>query len=472
MSVALSIYHRLPPSSRSVVASMRGYYLGWWRYDKDTEKLVEQALERDHWTETQWDKWRQERLSLILHRAATRVPYYRDAWAKRRQKGDRSSYEYLENWPVLEKQTLRECGIKFVADDRNPKKMYRDHTSGTTGTSLDLWMTRDTVKDWYALSEARWRRWYGVSKKDRWAILGGQLVTPVQQEKPPFWVWNAGLNQLYMSAYHLAPDYMKYYVQALKENRISYLVGYTSALYSLAQAVKNEGRNDVKMDVVITNAEPLYDHQRELISDAFGCPVRETYGMAEIAAAASECTCGNLHQWPEAGVIEQGENNRNGDGESAEFICTGLVNPDMPLIRYRVGDSGMLSDETCGCGRTLPLIKKIEGRNDDLLYTADGRRIGRLDPVFKDAFGIAEAQINQTSLREITVKYVPAFSFERAVELTIADRIHERMGDVQVSFERVSKIPRTASGKFRAVICDLSTEERALFASTEQSISG
>lgn len=470
MSISLSLYHRLPSSSRSIVASIRGYYLGWWRYDKETEKRVGQALERDFWTAKQWDEWRQERLSFILHRAATRVPYYRSAWEKRRQIGDTSSYDYLENWPVLEKQTLRERAMEFVADDRNPKRMYRDHTSGTTGTSLDIWMTRDTVKYWYALSEARWRRWYGVSKKDRWAIFGGQLVTPIRQTRPPFWVWNAGLNQLYMSSYHLAPEYIKHYIQALKKNRVRYLVGYSSALYALAQSVNRDGRTDVKMDVVISNAEPLYDHQRELISDAFGCPVRETYGMAEMAAAASECSNGNLHQWPEAGVIEQGQN--NGDDRAGEFICTGLVNPDMPLIRYKVGDTGIFSSEICDCGRTLPMIKKIEGRNDDLLYTADGRRIGRLDPVFKDAFGIAEAQIIQRSLREIVVKYVPAEVVEKDIELIISDRIKERMGDVRVTFQIVTEIPRTSSGKFRAVLCEIPVHEKVMITNdTSASIS-
>ena len=451
----------MPASSRSIVASVRGYYLGWWRYDKETEKRVEETLERDHWTEKEWDEWQQNRLSFILRRAANQVPYYREMWNTRRRNGDKASYEYLDNWPALEKSTLREHAIDFVADDRSAKKMYRDHTSGTTGTSLDIWMTRETVKYWYALAETRWRRWYGVSKNDRWAILGGQLVTPAWQTQPPFWVWNAGLNQLYMSSYHLAPAYLKHYIKALNEYRIRYLVGYSSALYSLAQAIIAENMKDVRMGVVIANAEPLYDYQKELISQAFGCPVRETYGMAEMVAAASECGSGNLHRWPEAGVIEN--NAHEGSDQPHEFICTGLVNPDMPLIRYKVGDAGKFSDGNCECGKTLPLFEKIEGRNDDLLYTVDGRRIGRLDPVFKDAFGIGQAQIIQKTLREINVKYVPTTAFEKAVELRIADRIRDRMGDVNVTFEKVSEIPRTGAGKFRAVVCELSKDEKAMF---------
>ncbi len=457
MSLSLQIYHKLPPWARSLAASLRGYYLNSWRYDANTEKLVEEILERDHWSKEQWKNWREQRLSFILERAATQVPFYKDAWNERRRKGDKSSWEYLENWPVLEKQSLRESSKEFVADDRNLSKMFCDHTSGTTGTSLDLWMTSDTVKYWYAMSEARWRRWYGVSKKDRWAILGGQLVTPVRQKKPPFWVWNAGLNQLYMSSYHLAPDLVSNYLEALKKYRVNYILGYSSAIYTIAQAAVRQNRKDLKMDVVITNAEPLLAYQREIISEAFNCPVRETYGMAEMVAAASECEEGNLHQWPDAGILEI-ENEKSGTGD---FICTGLVNPDMPLIRYRVGDCGSLADEKCVCGRTLPLLNKIEGRNDDVLYTTDGRRIGRLDPVFKNDLPVIEAQIVQNSLKELVVKYVPAENFDQKNLEDLADRLRERMGDMEVRFENLPQIPRTNRGKFRAVVCNLSAEEKA-----------
>src|SRR5262249_24528446 len=150
----------------------------------------------------------------------------------------------------------------------------------------------------------RWRRWYGVSLHDRWAILGGQLVTPVSQKQPPFWVWNAGLNQLYMSSYHLAPDMLACYFDAMRSHRIVYLWGYTSAIYELARGALQSGLTCPRLAVVVTNAEPLFDYQRRVIAKAFHCDVRETYGMAEIVAAASECQHRNLHYWPEAGILE------------------------------------------------------------------------------------------------------------------------------------------------------------------------
>src|SRR5439155_25713353 len=278
------VYDRIPGGARSVAASLRGLYLRSWRYGSDTERLVEQALERERWSAETWQRWQEERLAYVLERAATRVPYYRDQWTARRRKGDRASWELLENWPVLEKEPLRSNSRAFVAEDCNTQNMFHEHTSGTSGTPLDLWWSRQTVRAWYALFEARWRRWYGVSRRDRWAILGGQLVTAVGQRHPPFWVWNAALNQLYLSSYHLAPKLLPHFLRALERYRVRYLFGYPSALHALAHGAGGLDAGKLQLAVAITNAEPVLDHQRAAIIGAFGCPVRETYGMAEIVA--------------------------------------------------------------------------------------------------------------------------------------------------------------------------------------------
>jgi phenylacetate-CoA ligase len=457
MSITQTIYSRLPAWSQNIAASLRGYYLNSWRYDAQTEKLVEQFLERDYWSEKEWREWREQRLSEILMRAARSVPFYQELWAKRRRAGDKSSPEYLENWEILEKKTLREKAAAFVADDCNVRRMFCDHTSGTTGTSLNLWVSAATVRYWYAMFEARSRRWYEISRQDRWAILGGQLIVPQRRTNPPFWVWNRGMNQLYLSSYHLAPQLIKDYVSALSKYNVRYLLGYPSAIYQLAREI-NERQLKIKLDVVIANAEPLYEYQRRAITEAFSCPVRETYGMAETVAAAGECRSGKLHQWLDAGIIEKNEFSDSAD--VCDFICTGLINPDMPLIRYRVGDCGVFSKESCECGRTLPIINRIEGRADDVLHTPDGRRIGRLDPIFKNDMPIIEAQIIQEKLDYIIVKIIAEAGFNHESEKNLVSRVRERLGDVRVEVKPVTEIERTARGKFRAVICNLPAAEK------------
>ncbi|HSE20429.1 MAG TPA: hypothetical protein VLB68_02195 [Pyrinomonadaceae bacterium] len=452
----MNIYNLLPVRVRPVAAGLRGAYLRAWRYGPETDRLVDEALEKEKWTPEQWRSWREERMAFVLHRAATKVPYYREYWQKHRLRGDHSSFEILENWPILEKEPLQLNPRAFIADDCHPHRMFREHTSGTTGKSLELWWSLSTVRAWYALFEARCRLWYGVSRHDRWAIIGGQLITPVHQQKAPFWVWNYALNQLYCSAYHLAPGFLAAYLDALIRYRVRYLWGYTSALYELAQAALEFG-GSFNIRVAVTNAEPVFDYQRAAIEEAFGCPVRETYGLAEIVAAASECELGKKHLWPEVGWVEtlNGAHPGNHDDRN-ELICTGLLNSDMPLIRYRTGDSGVLAtEEKCSCGRTLPVVQAIEGRVDDSLYTADGRRIGRLDPVFKAGLPVREAQIVQETLGQLRIRFVAAPDYTTEAGRSMIERLQARVGKLEIVLEQVEKVPRTSNGKFRAVVCKL-----------------
>jgi phenylacetate-CoA ligase len=458
----LKAYHRLPPAGRSLAVSIHGRRLNAWRYGPETERLVEEALEREHWSSEKWQAWIDDRLARLLHRAATKVPYYREQWATRRQKGDRSSWDRLSNWPLLSKSIVRRSPDAFIADDCDRRKMYAEATSGTTGTPLKIWWSRETTRAWYGLFEARARRWHGVNGGDRWAMLGGQVVIPIRQTRPPFWVWNEPMRQLYLSSFHLSPDSARSYLEAMEQYQVKYLLGYPSSLHVLARASRQCVEAVPDCRVVLANAEPLHDTQRAAIADAFRCPVRETYGMAELVSSASECEHGNLHLWPEVGVMEIREPDQEAGNESGDFVCTGLLNTDMPLIRYVVGDSGSLPrwGSQCHCGRSLPQVDRIHGRSNDMLLTRDGRRVFWLNPVFY-GLPVEEAQIIQDRLDQIRVRYTASPDFSDRALRTMRDRLHERLGPIQVLTEPVSCIPREANGKFRAVVCNVPEHERA-----------
>lgn len=453
----LTAYHRLPPLARQAVASVRGYQLRRWRYGPDTDSQAADARARESWSKQQWQDWQVPRLQSLLKMALEKVPHYRMLWQVAQRGGNRRDVSNLADWPVLSKESLRRSPADFLVENTSLKRLRIEHTSGTTGTPMTLWQSQATVQAWYALMEARWRGWYGLSRTDRWAILGGQLVTPIHQKSPPFWVWNSGLHQLYLSSSHLSPTTCAAYLSALRKYQVVYLWGYASALYSLALFANDSGLKPPGLSLVISNAEPLYAHQRELIARTFACPVRDTYGMSEMVCAASECEAGGLHLWPETGVHEVLQDDSDQPvkpGGTGRLVCTGLLNRDMPLIRYETGDRVALASprSPCGCGRTLPLLLSVEGRHDDVILTADGRRIGRMDPVFKGDIPMREGQIVQESLDLIRVLVVPGREFTARHEQALVEAVRERVGNISVKVELVREIPRSANGKFRAVI--------------------
>lgn len=452
----LKIYHRLPYPARSLMAMARGYQLRRWRYGPETERLVEEALAREAWTPEQWKGYQEERLSRILHHAATKVPYYREHWQQRRRNSDRASWEMLENWPVLKKYALRATPEAFVADDVGRQKLAKDHTSGTTGTPLTLWHSRQSLLQRYALYEARVRRWNGVSINKPWAHLGGQLVAPYNQRKPPFWVWSASLKLLYMSTYHIAPQTAKAYVQSLADHDIQHIIGYCSSLNALAYFIEKAAIEVPPMQIVIGDSEPLFDYQRERIACVFNCPCRSVYGLAEMVADASECNHGTMHLWPECGLVEVLHDDEDvpvPPEQVGRLVCTGFLLKEMPLVRYEVGDRGALGSEraTCNCGRRLPTLLRIEGRSNDMIMTPDGRRVWWLMPIFY-GLHLMETQVIQQDANSLSIRFVSASGFVASEIEEMKRRLRHRVGDMQIEFQQVSTIERGPNGKFQAVI--------------------
>lgn len=142
-------------------------------------------------------------------------------------------------------------------------------------------------------------------------------------------------------------------------------------------------------------------------------------------------------------------------------MCTGLQSFTQPLIRYRIGDAARwAADGACACGRAMPVLESIEGRYEDICVTKDGREVLRFDTVFKGVDAIKEAQVVQESLGRFTICVVPGDGFSDAVVRTIQQNMHFHVGEVETAVHAVPEIARTASGKFRALICMLSPEDK------------
>ncbi|MEL7060187.1 MAG: AMP-binding protein [Acidobacteriota bacterium] len=448
----LDLYHALPYPLKVVAASARGLQLRGWRYGAETERLVREALARDGWSAAQWAAYQERRLATVLTIARHRVPAYRRLW--RGRTGDPTR---LRDWPLLDKDALRADPESFLVEGLDRRRLYREGTSGSSGTPLSLWFRRETVRFWYALVEARSRRWHGVNDRDRWAILGGQLVARPGRARPPYWVWNAALRQLYLSAFHLGPRSADAYVAAMADHGVRHLYGYTAALDTLAREIGDRSAaRALDLAVVITNAEPLLAHQRARIEEVFGAPVRENYGMAELVAAASECEEGRLHWWPEVGVAEVLDDDLQpvAPGEAGELIATGLLGDVQPLIRYRVGDrvTAAPPDTRCPCGRSLPILDRVEGRHEEAIATLDGRKVNRFDAVFKGRLPVREAQIEQVAADRVVVRLVIDEGYDARAAALVRARMHDRIGRAMtVDLEPVERIERGPNGKFQMV---------------------
>jgi phenylacetate-CoA ligase len=240
-------------------------------------------------------------------------------------------------------------------------------------------------------------------------------------------------------------------------------MGYPSALYTIAHYALAHDDLPAPARGVFTTSETVTALARETIEGAWKCKVYDRYGAVEGCLFASQCEHGRYHVSPEAGIIEIVDPNGNPcqPGEIGEVICTGLQNLLQPLIRYQIGDVARWAiEQTCPCGRSMPILQAIEGRLEDTCITSDGREVLRFDTVFKGVYNIKEAQVVQEDPNHFTVYVVPAENFcDQEIEKILANmRLH--VGNVLTEVKPVDAIPRSPSGKFRAVICKMSEEEK------------
>jgi len=459
MSILKEIYWAAPYFLKCWMASWNARLLDRWRHGAAYERLCREIAEHDGWSPEQFAEYQEARLREIVALAGAHVPYYREAFADAGvDVGSFRGSEDLARLPILEKQPVRADSTRFVDERRDLSKLKVSHTSGTTGTPLDLYRDVAVESAAFAFFDARCREVAGMRRRRNASVsLCGHLVAAPQRAVPPFWVHNRRWKQLYMSSYHLAPKYLPAYVEQMRAFGGESIEGYPSSVYSVAKFIVDNGLEPVPFKACFTTAETLFDFQREAIRQAFQCRTYDQYGCGEAAIFAAECELGSMHLSPEVSYVEiVDENDRPVEpGVVGHVVCTSLLNDVQPFVRYRLGDLAALSPTPCACGRPLPVLDRIEGRIDAVLITRDGRRIGRLDPVFKGAEGIAEAQIVQNDYDQFVVRIVPGKGYTDADGETIARNLAERTGEADIRVERVAEIERTASGKFPAVVCKL-----------------
>jgi phenylacetate-CoA ligase len=210
----------------------------------------------------------------------------------------------------------------------------------------------------------------------------------------------------------------------------------------------------------MTTAETLEDYQREEIATAFGgSAVINQYASSEGAPFITQDINGELVVNTDTGLFEfvrPGTEEPAGPGELAEMLLTSFTTHAYPLIRYRIGDTVELP-RTPRHSRIwdMPVVERILGRREDILYTPERGFVGRLDPVFKKSPStLIESQIIQTGPTAFTLRVVP--DWEAGYHLSQLDGIKEelkhRLGNVEISVEETDALQRGVNGKLRAVV--------------------
>jgi phenylacetate-CoA ligase len=137
-------------------------------------------------------------------------------------------------------------------------------------------------------------------------------------------------------------------------------------LLQRAEAMGLDPERDLKLRTAVVGAEMLPESLRARLQDNLGITVRQAYGTVLLGCLGYECREGRGLHVP-ADVLVEVVDPKTGQpvqpGAAGEVVAT-CFNPDFPMIRLATGDLSQLSLESCPCGRTGPILKRILGRID------------------------------------------------------------------------------------------------------------
>lgn len=391
-----------------------------WKKPKELEKIQNKMLRR-----------------IILH-AYKNTVFYRRLWKKHNI--DITSIKTVENLkklPLISKLDLTKNYNQFLTTGL-AKRMVMRTTSGTSGVGMKI-----------PFDEKSWDYLEAI-------YLRSLLAAGYDPRKPLTYYWYTPFEK----TIHAQLGFMKkilipcrlteeQQIEILQKINPEYIYYFSSSIFSIAKKMKKEGI-ELTPKSVITHAEVLSNKMRKVIEDTFQTPVFDHYGTAEFVRVAWECDKKiGYHVDADSTVVEildDGEPVSSGENGSAVF--TGMVNGVFPLIRYKIGDIFVASDEKCNCGRSLPLIKSIEGREKDMIVLKSGKTIYPktiIDPL-AGLDAIYKFRVNYFGKNHFVINLV---SFEGdSIEQMIKSSLQKTIGEnIKVEVELVEEISKGKTGK-------------------------
>jgi phenylacetate-CoA ligase len=407
-----------------------------------------------------WDKEkiiqkRRELLQNLIKVAYDEVPFYQllyDSFkidiTKIRMEED------LKRLPIIDKTLLKEGSPERIV--RKTKfRIHENVTSGSTGKNFAIMEDTETE----GLNRAAFllmAEWAG------WRIGEPHLQTGMTLQRGFLKrIKDIFFRCQYVSAYDLKNSILDAYLKIIEEKDIEHLWGYPGSIYYLAKRAKEVGWN-ISMKSIMTWGDTLTNKARVTIEEVFKKRVNDAYGCGEGIQVA--CQCGeeyNYHIFSMDTIVEvvDDEGNLLPHGSVGNLLLTRLHPGVTPLIRYKVGDRGVLGSELCKCGRNFETLDSIKGREVDEIITPSGNKLivhfftGILEH-FKE---IDEFQVIQRKPNLLIIKIVPAKEIKTNTIQNIIDALKRKgADDVNIDIEVVSEIPLTSAGKRRFIVKELS----------------
>lgn len=425
-----------------------------------SDRVLGLSLSKDikKWHKMQWyqsdilKSIQRERLRKLINHSIQNVPYYARIAKDVRfiLKGD--PFHALKNLPVLTKEIIKSHLPDDIVD-KSRDVYFTSYTSGSSGIQGEFLMDKQAYSAAIGV-QSFCHQWSGYRFGDR-VIQTGMTLNRGFVKK----VKDLLFRVKYTQAFQIDSDTVIENLKRLRGTRHHYFMGYASSLYMYAKLAMENGINDVKFKCVVSWGDKMFPHYRDLIEKQFNTTVYSDYGSAEGTTIAMQCREHNYHVLSPHVYIEllDDKGNEVNPGEIGNVIVTRLDNYLMPLIRYRIGDLAIKSDpgKRCPCGRHLPMLEEVIGRDTDIVYTPSGKAliVHFFTGIFEFYPEIKQFQVVQRPHHYLEIRYIPSSSYHAGILDRLEKDIYEKANEKFIlKFNRVDEIFPSPSGKPQIII--------------------
>ncbi|MDH5436215.1 MAG: phenylacetate--CoA ligase family protein [Gammaproteobacteria bacterium] len=416
------------------------------------------------WPLSQIHECQLRQIKMLFQHASQTVPYYKEYL-----KGFDGNFDVAlikSKWsslPVISREELQRAGEAMWAKTLPPShgEKHPLQTSGSTGRPVTAYTT-EVTRFFYDAMTLREHNWHDREFNTKLLAIRPENKIPANEcQLLP--VWGGPASEVYQTgpagAINSCTD-IKIQAQLLCEQDPGYFLSLPSNIKALAHYFMNEGMTLPRLKQVRSYGEIADDELRELCQLAWGVPLIDVYSSQEIGHIALQCPEeGHYHTMSETVLVEVLDENNNPcqPGETGKVVVTCLHNFAMPLIRYAIGDYAEVG-EPCPCGRGLPVLKRVMGRQRNMLLLPDGKQHWPSFPAerWTAIAPVRQFQIIQKSLQDIKVRLVVERPLNESEIKGLEEMLVARLSHpFNIAFDFTDTIERSKAGKFEDFVSEI-----------------
>jgi phenylacetate-CoA ligase len=393
--------------------------------------------------------------AIIRHAHASSV-YYRDLFDRHGLNPESFSHEDFRRLPLLTKDDVRNNIDKLLSSAIRPAVRIPASTGGSTGTPMHFFRDRDCQYKRKG-QELLFDRWMGYDIGKKIALFVAASHHDTVGNRIKYAIRNATFDRLLsFDPGHITEEYVSSFAARFNLYRPFMIKCFPNSLTAFTELALKLGIRPVSVQSISCTGENLYEQQKKLFTETYRGEVFEKYGTKECGVISSECReHDGQHVFTEGVLLEIiGDGGKPVEpGQIGRIVVTDLFNRATPLIRYDIGDMAIAGDgRPCGCGVMLPKIKKVIGRDRDILLDENGNpKPGYLFVEVINKYNLpGQYQIIQKDLTSLYI-YIAAKNDKPDTEHLISSMKKIIGQSVKVRIEFVDSIPREPSGKYAYV---------------------